>query len=198
MPTIITAGDASNGIQASSGNDGALTIQTGAAGSKVDAIAMDTNGQATLKQPSKLAAGATVSMVRLNTSNGYGSTNTVIRRFTNVAVNTGSDITYADSSTLGATFTINTAGVYAVSYADQFSSASSIGLSLNSTQLTTSIAGITAADKLSEMDSAGINYSVACSWAGYLSAGSVVRAHTQGVSSGANTGIGKFTIVRIA
>lgn len=138
------------------------------------------------------------SMIRLYTSNGYGSTNTVIRRFVNTLVSTGSDITYADSATLGATFTINTSGIYAISYSDQYSSASSIGLSLNSTQLTSSIASIAAADKLAEMDSGGINYSCNCQWTGYLASGSIVRAHTQGVSSGANTSIAKFTIVRIS
>ena len=40
------------------------------------------------------------SMVRLNTANGYGSTNVCIRRFTNVVTNQGSDITYVDSATL--------------------------------------------------------------------------------------------------
>lgn len=138
------------------------------------------------------------SMVRVNTSNGYGSTNTVIRRFTNLQVSQGTDITYADSATAGASFTINTAGVYAISFSDQFSAASSIGLSLNSSQLTTAISGITAADRLAEMDSGGVNYSCTCSWTGYLAAGSIVRPHNQGVAVGSNPSVGKFTIVRIA
>lgn len=46
--------------------------------------------------------------------NGQGSTNTEIFRFTNIETNVGGDITYADSATLGASFTINTAGVYAL------------------------------------------------------------------------------------
>jgi hypothetical protein len=73
------------------------------------------------------------SEVRLNTVNGFGSTNTMIRRFTNTTINTGTDITYADSATLGATFTINTAGVYAISYSDSFAASADMGLSLNST-----------------------------------------------------------------
>ena len=52
-----------------------------------------------------------LSYVRLNTANGYGSTNTKIRRFTNIVNNVGTDITYADSATLGNTFTINANGV---------------------------------------------------------------------------------------
>ena len=42
--------------------------------------------------------GVTPSMVRLNTSNGYGSTNVKIRRFTNIITTQGSDITYVDSA----------------------------------------------------------------------------------------------------
>lgn len=51
MPTsILTAGDASNGLVQASGNDGALTIQTGAAGAKVDAIRITSAGIPTFSQ----------------------------------------------------------------------------------------------------------------------------------------------------
>jgi hypothetical protein len=76
------------------------------------------------------------SMVRLHTANGYGSTNTGVRRFTTVVTNKGTDITYADSATLGATFTINVAGVYGISYTDNFTASNSVAISLNSTLLT--------------------------------------------------------------
>jgi hypothetical protein len=42
----------------------------------------------------------------LNTVNGYGSTNTCIRRFTNLTNSIGSDVLYQDSASLGASFTI--------------------------------------------------------------------------------------------
>ena len=46
--TIITAGDAtSGGIVAAGGNDGTMVLQTGAAGSKVNALAIDAAGNAT-------------------------------------------------------------------------------------------------------------------------------------------------------
>lgn len=51
MPTLITAGDASNGVVVTSSNDNALTIQTGAAGAKVDAIALASDGTMTLNKP---------------------------------------------------------------------------------------------------------------------------------------------------
>lgn len=136
------------------------------------------------------------SMVRLNTANGYGSTNTRIRRFTNVVTNTGSDITYADSATLGATFTINTPGVYSVSYSDSFTAASEFGLSLNSSQLTTSINSITVSDVLSMANSMLANTAGFCGWTGYLPSGSVVRAHANGTAAGSN--YQTFTITRVA
>lgn len=54
-------------------------------------------------------------------ANGYGSTTSnTVRRWTTAQVSTGSDITYNSSATNGDSFTINTAGVYAVTYGDQF------------------------------------------------------------------------------
>lgn len=50
MPTLITAGDATTGLTQTGGNDGALTIQTGPAGSKVSAIALSSAGAATFSQ----------------------------------------------------------------------------------------------------------------------------------------------------
>lgn len=137
----------------------------------------------------------TQNMVRLHTANGYGSTNTVIRRFTTTVTNTGSAITYADSATLGATFTINTDGVYAISYSDSFNTPAVLGLSLNSSQLTTSIGSITAADIL--IIGLGTNTTSSAdsvSWTGYLASGSVIRAHTAGNATGGI--IGMFTIVK--
>lgn len=136
------------------------------------------------------------SMVRLHSLNGYGSTNNKIRRFTTVVTNQGSDITYADSATLGASFTINRAGVYAISYSDNFSSAAEMGLSLNSAQLTTSFASITDADRLAIATTAGTAFTALAAWVGYLPSGSVIRAHTTGL--GASLGnLGNFTITRV-
>ena len=48
MPSIIQAGDASNGLVVASGNDGAVVIQSGLAGAKVDAITIAANGTVTI------------------------------------------------------------------------------------------------------------------------------------------------------
>ena len=138
-----------------------------------------------------------LSYVRLNTANGYGSTNTVIRRFTNIVDNVGVDITYADSATLGGTFTINTTGVYNVSYSDQYTAANRLGVSLNSTQLTTGITSITTANRLTNTETAGANYSSCCSATFYATASSVVRAHTDGGVTGTQPTLCQLTIARV-
>lgn len=148
--------------------------------------------------PAALRGGPIQSMVRLNTQNGYGSTNTVIRRFTTVVTNVGSDITYADSATLGGSFTINNAGVYAISYTDNFGGTANMGVSLNSTQLTTDIISITAADRITETTTAAANQRACCGLSIYLAAGSVIRAHTNGGVAGSLPAVTQFTITRVA
>ena len=155
------------------------------------------NGTSGITLPSGQSVPIGQSMVRLNTANGYGSTNTVIRRFTNTVVNQGTDITYTDSATLGATFTINTSGVYSVDYVDNFNTANSqLGISLNSSQLTTAVGSITVADLLAYGQAYAVNAGCSCSWTGYLAAGAVIRAHTSGNATGAVLAL--FTITKIA
>lgn len=135
------------------------------------------------------------SMVRLHTPNGYGSTNTAIRRYTTVAVNQGSDIAYADSATLGASFTINTAGVYSMYIMDQSTVSMFAGISQNSTQLTTGIISITAADRLAEASNYGVGNPAAISVTAYLAAGTVIRPHCGGEAAAGTRH--QFTIARV-
>lgn len=140
------------------------------------------------------------SMVRLNTGNGHGSTSTKIRRFTTTVQSIGSDITYADSSTLGATFTINRAGVYSISFTDRCSAVPTIlGVSKNSTQLTTNIDTITAADRIAVQNSQASNTMSGVSVTVVLASGDVIRAHTQGQAS-SSTAVDEtlFTITQVA
>lgn len=59
MPSYLIAGDSSNGVQVTSSNDNALTIQTGAAGAKVNAIALASDGTATLLKGPTITSGST-------------------------------------------------------------------------------------------------------------------------------------------
>jgi hypothetical protein len=130
--------------------------------------------------------------------NGYGSTNNKIRRFSNTLVNVGSDITYADSAANGGSFTINTTGVYAISYSDLFNAASNMGLSLNSAELTTSILTITAASRIAIGTSAGVNFAYAMGATLRITAGGVIRAHTEGTAESSSPARASIRVTRIA
>ena len=151
----------------------------------------------TFPDSSTVPATATRSLVRLNTALGNGSTNTAIRRFTNIVTNQGTDISYTDSATLGASFTINTNGVYAISFTDSYSAAQNGGISKNSTQLTTSVVSITASDLLSAGGSAAANAWSSTAVVVYLVATDIIRAHTA-VTPGVGTQAATFTIIRVA
>ena len=138
-----------------------------------------------------------LSYIRVNTANGYGSTNTRIRRFTNIVNNIGTDITYADSATLGGTFTINTNGVYSVSFSDQFTVANDMGVSINSTQLSTNISSVNVADILTAATTGGASYGAATSAVFYAATASVIRAHNAGSATGAAPNECQFTIARV-
>ncbi len=137
-------------------------------------------------QISPLKSAAVRAEWRANTYAGYGATDTKIPYFTNVVTNvdTLSAITVVNNATNGCRITINTAGKYAFSF--NFNGPAStylrVGLSLNSSQLTTSIGAITVADVLAVAGgvTAGDTIMPFCGWSGYLAAGSVVRPHTDG------------------
>jgi hypothetical protein len=194
--TIITAGDASAGLVSSAGNDGTLVLQSGAAGSKVNALSFAADGTPTLiKQPVVPAQ----SMVRVNTANGYGSTNTVVRKFTNVtngvngAVIQGTDVTLANDAALGASFTVNTNGVYAIAWNDQLSASSFMAITLNDTAIGT------ASSMLSAGSNSAANFPGSVSWTGYLAAGSVIRCVVgSSPASGTSTTYVQFTMTRVA
>jgi hypothetical protein len=137
------------------------------------------------------------SEVTLRTSNGYGSTNNKIRRFLTTVTDTGSDITYADSATLGATFTIETDGIYAISYSDNFSVTEWLALTLNSTALTTA-ASVTANDafRITVGVTPGANLAACVSTTRHFSSGDVIRAHTDGTSTGSAVKT-NFSIARV-
>lgn len=136
--------------------------------------------------------------VHLDTGNGLGSTNTAIRRFTNIRRNVGTAITYADSSTLGGSFTINEPGVYSVTYCD-FSTAGTLafGISIDSNVLTTTITSVSYAEGKRAVNAAATNFvgSVSCTLV--LAAGNVLRAHTEAVANGNNSNV-VFKITKVS
>lgn len=117
----------------------------------------------------------------LTSGNGHGSTNTMIRRLVIMQSSSGTAITYVDSATLGATITINETGMYSIYYLDRASTYMFIGVSVNSSQLTTSVVSINAVDRLL-LNGAGAD-PLLVSGTVFLTAGDVIRLHTNGAPS---------------
>jgi hypothetical protein len=143
------------------------------------------------------------SMIRVNTANGFGTTDTRIRRFSNItngvngAVIQGSDITVSDTAANGTVFTIVTSGVYSISYSVDWTPAGTGGLSLNSTELTTDLTGVTnLGSRIAIGGSAGSQPTVV-SWTGYLVAGDKIRPHTDGTGA-AQANRNTLTITRVS
>lgn len=112
----------------------------------------------------------------------YGTTNDKIPRFSTTLQNTGSDITYTDSSPNGASFTINASGGYCVSFHATFTAGADFGVSLNSAQLTTSITTITTTDVMAMGTTGGNQIGDSVSFCRDFVAGDVIRPHTDGTA----------------
>lgn len=123
-------------------------------------------------------AGKNYSEVWVQTGNGRGSTNTPIRRFTTTTTNLGSAITYADSATLGATFTINEAGLYSINYAEAGAAAGAFGISLNTANVTTVFTSLADGTRVINGYSNDTNISNSVSGLLRLAVSDVIRPHT--------------------
>jgi len=197
--TIGTSNTDTNNFQLRSNADGTATLARKSDGSGGDVLTIDGGGIVTLASVPKVTA--VQSMVRLVGSNGFGTTNTAIWRFTTTVTNQGTDITYAASAANGDTFTVNTNGVYAITYTNQFNTAASVGVSLNATgaDLTTVVQSLAASKILSILSTGGASYMGIASWTGYLPTGSVVMAHNNpSLTAGTLTAAVNFTIVRVS
>ena len=139
------------------------------------------------------------SEITVDSGNGYGSTNTKVRRWSNIRQNIGANITYADSATLGGSFTINTQGVYAISYNDRDSSGDSIiGIVVNGSAATTNMNSVTYAQGArAQIDTGGANLAGAVSWTGVLNVNDVVWAQTDG-GANSTTSQSMFTITQVS
>src|SRR5207244_750630 len=111
------------------------------------------------------------SSVRVDTANGYGSTATRIRRFSNIRDNIGSDIVYTDDPVNGGTFTIKTDGLYAISYNDSFGTADDFGISKNTSSVTTVFTSLPTNEKLAQATTSGASVAALASGNYYLAAG---------------------------
>lgn len=147
-----------------------------------------------------VSAGAGDHYVSVNTGNGHGSTNSKIRRFTTIAGSAGTAITYADSATLGASFTINESGLYAITYSDSDASGGHIGLSLNSTALSDEISYFSNYDfRLTNtvLPGTGAIAIGSVSVVTRISSGGVVRPHNGAPAPTGTTRLSSLTIRKV-
>jgi len=118
-------------------------------------------------------------------SNGYGSTYTAIRRFTTLLQQIGSDVTYNDSATDGATLTIEKDGLYAIDMVDAIDTANHIGVTRNADP-TVDITSVPAVDRLIHLQT-GSTAMESGSTVAKLYIGDVIRMHSRSVN-GEGTG----------
>lgn len=129
----------------------------------------------------------------------HGTTDTHVRRFsTTVNKNQGKDITYADSATLGSTFTINSDGVYSVDYLDSSGTDPlPIAITVNCTSLTARPSSIT------KTQVCGYGSSIAGAELGnvtvtrFFKAGDIIRANYDNSILGISTSQNRFFIMRV-
>lgn len=137
--------------------------------------------------------------VIVTAGNGYGSTNTRIRRFTTTLSSAGTALTYADSAANGGSITVNEAGIYEIFACDGGLTSNShyrSGVSINSNQLTTDLASITAAHRLfyfsAYNEASGSGSSSGMTKTARLAVGDVIRVHS---SASAPDGTQAFSTV---
>jgi hypothetical protein len=131
--------------------------------------------------------------VRLDVGNGFGSTNTLVRRFANNPDNLGTAITYADSATLGMSAVVNEDGLYDISYTEQASSVADVFLTKNQTTATVG-ANILASDSINSTAGDYLNMATQV----YLLKNDTIRAvvgNAAAISSSST--MAKFTISKV-
>ena len=179
----VVYGDGTNYVSTSAGTSGQVLTSAGSGAPTWATVSSDPG----------------VHRVVVNTGNGYGSTNTTVRRFQTTTTNTGTAITYADSASLGASFTINTTGVYSVTYADMSSGSTALwGVTLNSTDLSTAIQDISPVTRLVMAVTNVSGVLPPTSITLRLSAGDVIRPQTTGTGTQDNNNRVQFSINRVS
>lgn len=183
-----------------SGNVVTNTVWTMPLGDGTNGQVLKTNGVKVLDWVS-VATAIGNSAVVMNTGNGYGVTGTKIRCFMNTESSSGSDISYVSDATNGDYFSINSDGIYMVTYVDTSTTGSNqIGISVNASgaDFSTSIASVTPATKRK-----GLNITPGTSLPGqvpavmYLVNGDTVRAHTDGFPNASTAALTRFEIRKV-
>lgn len=135
-------------------------------------------------------------LLKLNTGNGHGSTDTAIRRFSTTEIDVGDAFTYADSATTGMSVTINRDCVASITYNDRYSASTTIaGVSLNSGSGSTPISSLVAGQRIAIDYSTTDDFNCATITRRFKK-NDVVRAHTNGNPNN-TTAVVAFTIQEV-
>ena len=127
---------------------------------------------------------------------GSSSGETKIRNFSTIQKNVGTAITYVPrTTTTGDKFVINEDGLYAGAYVDIHSSSFQIGVTIDTSEQTTDV-GSTTLSKLLGLSSGAANLPAQVTIPPmFMSAGQVVRAHDQGVTTSSSA---QFRITKVS
>ena len=138
--------------------------------------------------------------ITLGDANGFGSTDNKIRKFDTVVKNTSDKLlSLTNLSANGTYFTALQPCMVTVSFNDRLSSGiTQLGISLNSSELTTAIAAITKADRMAQETTSGSSRDGSCSWSGILATGDAVRPHCGGDANGTTASHLSITAIPLA
>lgn len=138
------------------------------------------------------------SYVIVDGSPGRGSSNDSVVRFSNIRANVGPDITYADSSTLGGSFTINSPGIYTAFGNLRHAASNSWAITVNGTALTTSVdAPLTYAQGARVLSQEAAGQAHAATATLFLSTGDVVRVQNAEADP-VNSATTMFGIIKVS
>jgi hypothetical protein len=171
---------------ATSGNSGAVTISSGT-------VTSGTRGTITLDGSDVIVANPGYHSVRGATARG--AVNTLVYRWTSVIDNVGTDITYADSANSGGSWTINNAGVYAVSVSIDVNHAGYIAIKKAAAAVSNTF---DATDiQIAAEAAAGITTQMA--WTGYCSVNDFIWIATSSATNptGAPVNNNRVTVTRV-
>lgn len=148
--------------------------------------------------PSNRGSLQEISEVQVTGIAGYGATGTRIFYFVTTDINVGTGVTFSNSSTNGASFTINEQGMYKMEFSHDYNAAGAFGISLDASSLTASIATLANTEKLAVAVTSAADQHLQVSAEKRLYPGQIVRAHGNAGASGVNSGLSTFRIVKIS
>ncbi len=146
----------------------------------------------------KVVNGKTTTTFFHHTGNGYGSSSTEVRRYTTQATAIGSGVTYADSASTGAAWTVVEPGVYALSRSEYItgSATGSLGFSLNASA-GSAITGLAVAQRL-HVSEYNASDSMGLSCTARLAAGDIIRCQDNHGGTPSTTDNSFFRMIKVS